>query len=62
MTPAEAWSAHVSACKRCAQVKIEKPATLALASLEGSRLFKELANQQYLALSMERARGARIGR
>lgn len=49
----QAWEAHASTCEKCKQVVIEKPATLALACIEGARLFKDLSNEQYLALSAE---------
>ncbi len=32
--------AHLSACPRCKEVKLERPATLARACLEGAKLFK----------------------
>jgi hypothetical protein len=34
------WGAHVSVCKRCQEVTLTSPATLAKACLEGSRLVK----------------------
>jgi hypothetical protein len=59
MTAAEIFAAHAAACARCRTVDLERPATLAQACLEGSRLLKDAISAGKRDAALERARAAR---
>lgn len=59
MTPAEIFAAHRAGCSACKSIDLERPATLAHACIEGSRLFKDAAAQAHRELTEQMRRNAR---
>ena len=63
MTAAEIFAAHATKCAPCSSGVIERPATLANACWEGSRLFKDAAAtiRRDLERQAEKLKQPRVG-